>query len=78
MPSMDDAIRGHIERLLAQMQRSTGVFEVATTSPDFTVYLDGGDLAVPAEKVAGLSYSVGTKGRYLLDQGQQPFCWPTA
>lgn len=53
-----------------------GSFEVATTSP-FTVYLNGQTTAVPALKVAGLSYSVGTTGIYQLRQGQKPVCWPT-
>lgn len=77
MPSLADVVTGIVERMLQQQTRSTGVFEVVTTSP-FTVYLDGGDVAVPAIKHADSTYSVGTKGRYFLDQGQLPLCLPTA
>lgn len=76
MPSLADAFSPQRERLDEQRVRTTGAFEVATTSP-FEVYLDGVQVAIPAVKVAGLSYSVGTKGRYFLDQGQQPLCLPT-
>lgn len=77
MPSLADAFGEFNKRQDNKRNRSTGAFEVVTTSP-FEVYLDGGTVAVPALKVAGLSYSVGTKGRYFLDQGQQPLCLPTA
>lgn len=77
MPSLADVSRGQAERAQKQLVRSTGAFEVATTSP-FEVYLDGVEVAMPALNVPGLSYSVGTKGRYFLDQGQLPLCIPTA
>jgi hypothetical protein len=78
MPSLADVLSGKLDALRRRLDRSTGVFEVVTTSP-FTVYLNGDTTTpVPALKVAGLSYSVGTKGRYFIDQGQQPLCLPTA
>lgn len=78
MPTMADVLSKKLEALIRRIDKSTGIFEVVTTSP-FTVYLNGDTTtAVPALKATGLSYSVGTKGRYFLDQGQRPLCLPTS
>lgn len=78
MPSMADVLKRKVDALVRRIDESTGVFEVATTSP-FTVYLNGDETTpVPARAVPGLTYSVGTTGEYLLTrQGQQPLCVPT-
>lgn len=72
MPTLADVIGGP-----KPDPYKVGAFEVAVVSP-FTVYLDGSTTAVPGWTVAGLSYSVGTTGMYLLRQGQLPLCIPTA
>jgi hypothetical protein len=76
MPSLSDLVATIDRRIALGLAKRSGKFEVATTSP-FEVYLDGSATAVPARKVAGLTYSVGTTGDYLLRQGQTPLCIPT-
>lgn len=77
MPSLADAFRDESEKQGRALGKTFGKFEVAATSP-FTVYMDGSTEAMPALKVSGASYSVGTTGIYLLiRQGQKPVCIPT-
>lgn len=55
-----------------------GRFEVASVSPD-EVFLDGDDdESIPAVFIAGLTYTVGDTGMYVLPPGQQPICFKTA
>lgn len=80
MGSMATMLSRKLDALARRLDKSQGVFVVATTSP-FTVLLDGETdpaFAVPGVKHVGSTYSVGTKGRYFLDQGLQPLCLPTA
>lgn len=72
---LTDLLNDRTKRQTRTVAKTNGRFTVATTSP-FTVYLDGSTTAVAAKKVAGLTYSVGTTGMYLLRQGQQPVCIP--
>lgn len=76
MPTLADFNDEQNQFVDRALLKFTGTFTVATTSP-FTVYLDGGTDGVPAQMVAGLSYSIGTTGTYLLRQGQKPLCVPT-
>lgn len=77
MPSLAEVLTGKIDALRQRMDRATGVFEVVTDSP-LTVYLNGDQTtAVPALGLPGASYTVGMTGRYFLDQGQEPLCFPT-
>lgn len=76
MASLADAFDNADERHGRQVDKTMGRFKVATTTP-FTVYMDGSAVAYAALKVAGLSYSIGTTGMYLLRQGQLPVCIPT-
>jgi hypothetical protein len=77
MPSIGDFAESQNRRNKQALDRQQGTFKVADTDP-FEVYLDGDETEnVPALKIAGLSYSVGTTGIYLLRQGQLPVCWPT-
>jgi hypothetical protein len=77
MPSLADVLTERLAKLERLFAKSAGSFEVATVTPDFTVYLDGSTTAVPAKKVVGLTYIVGTTGDYTLKQGRQPVCTPT-
>lgn len=78
MPTFADVISQKIARLNRRIDTMQGVFECVTVSP-FTVYLNGDtSVAVPALKLTETTYSIGTKGRYLLAQGGQPLCFPTA
>lgn len=55
-----------------------GRFEVASVSPD-EVFLDGDDdESIPAVFIAGLTYTVGDTGMYVLPPGQQPICFISA
>lgn len=71
-----DADKYRKERDARSVSKVFGRFKVATTTP-FEVYLNGTATAVPALKVDGLTYSVGTTGLYVHIQGQQPVCLPT-
>lgn len=44
--------------------KQMGFFKVATITPDFTVYLDGSPVAVPATKLQGQTFNVGDTGIY--------------
>lgn len=76
MPTLADAFGGQNDKRKRAVAKSTGTFTVVTVSP-FTVTLDGSITAVPARKVAGLSYTAGQSGKYTLRQGQKPVCTPT-
>lgn len=77
MPTFAQVKKAQDDALKKRIDRTTGVFKVATESP-LTVYLNGDETtAVPAVGLLGLTYAVGTKGRYQHDQGQQPLCFPT-
>lgn len=77
MPTLAEVITKKVDALRRRMDNATGVYEVVVSSP-LEVYLNGDTTeAVPAIGLPGASYSVGSKGRYFLDQGQQPFCLPT-
>lgn len=72
------AIRESVARAISSL---IGRFEVATVTPDFTVYLNGSTNAVPGAQILGLAggtYVVGTTGVYVHRQGQKPLCIPTA
>lgn len=74
-----DEFAAAINRAIAQaIDQLTGTFTVATTTPDFTVYMDGSAEAVPGRKITGATYSVGTTGEYFRRQGKPPICLPTA
>lgn len=77
MPSDREHAEAQARRNAQRVAKTAGRFEVATISP-FTVYLDGSTKAVPANKLLGLSYSVGTTGEYTLRQGNIPLCFPIA
>jgi hypothetical protein len=75
MASLADLV-AYIKKAIPRNMALTGKFQVATTSP-FTVYIDGSATAIPARKVVGLSYTVGTTGDYVRIQGKSPTCYPT-
>lgn len=75
MPSLADVLIPMIEQLRQRMDRSSGSFEVATTTPDFTVYLNGSATAVPARPVQGSTFTVGDRGDFIHRQGQTPLCF---
>lgn len=78
MPSLGDRFGDEAEKRNRAIRQMVGVFEVATVTPDFTVYLNGSPDAVPGWYVPDLMYIVGTTGMYLHVQGQPPLCIPTA
>jgi len=53
------------------------MFKVATTAPDFTVYLAGGSEPVAALQLSGASYSVGDRGVALVTNLCPPICLKT-
>lgn len=59
-----------------QVEKLFGRFKVATLTPKFTVYMDGYATPVEAEYVPGLTYTVGTTGKYIHIQGDLPLCLP--
>lgn len=75
MPSLADAFDDESENQRRALANLTGTFKVATTAP-FTVYINGGTDPMPAHKLVGASYSVGTTGVYLL-VGIDLVCLPT-
>jgi hypothetical protein len=78
MPTLADVLIPMLKKLERRLDKSTGIFEVVTASP-LTVYLNGDETtAVPAVGIPAETYTVGLTGRYFLDQGQLPLCFPTS
>lgn len=77
MPDLAQVLTPKFDKVHRSIQQPFGIYQVATLTPTFTVYLNGDLTApMPGRKVAGATYSVGTKGMYILPaQGQRPWCF---